>query len=117
MNNVIQVADEVTLDTLKRQRQLRNTVGFALGRAYPRHPWHVLVPEDCSIVQVSCPALTSKYGMVIHANRTSQDLAQRAVKMAGELLERFGVSRERAEFGYVKRNIAGEAVGAAQGEQ
>lgn len=114
---VVQVYDEQEIAQAAKQRRLRNAVGQALGRAYPAHPWHVTVPWDCSIVQITCPAITQQYGMTLHATNDTLELERKAVRMAGELLERFKVSRTVADFSDVKRNIIGEARGARKGEQ
>lgn len=98
-----------------RSRNARNTVGKALGRAYPTHPWFVDASEDGTTVRVMCPAISTEYGMVIHVHQINHELEAKAVRMGGELLERFNVSRVEADFTGVDRKINGQARLASQG--
>lgn len=116
MSNVVQSYDIDDMQRAVKQRRLRNTVGQALGRAYPTVHWMVTVPEDCSVVQFFCPNLTQSYGMTIHATNDTLALERKAVMMGGEYLERFRVSRERPSDGHVPKNIRGVAVGERRGE-
>lgn len=114
--NVIQIYDDHGLQAALKQRRIRNAIGMALGRAYPTHPWHVSVSGDSTVAQIVCPKLTTQYGMTLHCNGDTLDVERKAVRMAGELLERFRVSRTVGDFSGVRTNIRGEALGAARGE-
>ena len=116
MSNVVQVYDLDDMNRAREQRRLRDTVGKALGRAYPTVQWLVTVPEDGSIVQFRCPSLTENYGMTMHATANTEDLERKAVRMGGEYLERFRVSRERPSDEHVPKNIRGIALGEKAGE-
>jgi len=116
MQNVIQVHDHYSMLAAVRARSARDAVGRALARKYPKHPWHVSASEDGSTVRVTCPAISAKYGMVIHCTGDTLETERKATRMAGELLERFRVSRTSADFSGVKRKVSGEARGAELGE-
>jgi hypothetical protein len=116
MSNVIQLADASELHAVLRTRSARNAIGKALGRAYPQHPWMVAMSDDGSVAQIVCPAISSEFGMVIHVNQINEELERKAVRMGGELLERFRVSRTAADFSHLSRDARGSAHGAARGE-
>ncbi|RLA45202.1 MAG: hypothetical protein DRR42_19640 [Gammaproteobacteria bacterium] len=117
MENVVQVYNETDMSQAVRSRRARNTIGHAIGRAYKNMPWHVDVNIEGGIATITCPKISVKHGMVIHLTRDIESMERKAVQLAGELLERFNVNRTTGNFGYLKRNIAGEALGAAAGEQ
>jgi hypothetical protein len=104
------------LQAFRRSRQARDAIGKALGRAYPDHPWLVMMSGDGTAAQVMCPAITQEFGMVIHVNQINEELERKAVRMGGELLERFRVSRTAADFSHLSRDARGSAHGAARGE-
>ncbi len=112
---MIQVADQHEADEYIRNTSLRNRVGQALSKVYPRTRWGV----QCvgGVVQFWAEQISDEYGMVIHADRTSIDIEAEAIRKGGELLERFGVCRVKQDFSHVIRMINGKALGAAKGEQ
>ena len=113
---VVQVYTDDDVGTAVRSRQYRQTIGTALATAYKGVHWHVDVNVAGGIATISCPSISTRYGMVVHLTRDTMALESAAKAMGGELLERFGISRERPQFGYLKRRIDGEALGAARGE-
>jgi len=110
MENVVQAATEAEMHEIIRARRARNTIGKALGRHYPTHPWMVSMSGDGTVAQIMCPAISQEFGMVIHANGSTEEIERKAVRMGGELLERFRVSRTVADFEHVKRNPRGNAI-------
>jgi hypothetical protein len=117
MNNVQIIADSSEMSAIIKSREARNTIGKAISRAYPHHPWLVQMSDDGTVAQVTCPAITTEYGMVLHVHQLNDALERKAVRMAGELLERFSVSRTQADFSHILRDRRGGALGAAKGEQ
>jgi hypothetical protein len=103
------------LQAFRRSRQARDAIGKALGRAYPDHPWLVMMSGDGTAAQVMCPAITQEFGMVIHVNQINEELERKAVRMGGELLERFNVSRVVADFDGIQRNSRGSSIHGQQG--
>lgn len=114
--NIINVVTDDDAAAFLKGRQARNAIGNALGRAYPTHPWLVDVDVVGGIASVRCPEISSEYGMVIHLTHDTATMEQKAVRFAGELLERFRVSRVRAAFDHLNRNVRGDVVTAAKGE-
>lgn len=112
---VQQVGGVDEMELAIKVRGIRNTIGKALGRAYPQHPWYVSVSGDGTVAQIMCPAITQEYGMTIHTNQIGINLEEKAVRMGGELLERFNVSRTVADFSAVQRDIRGDSIHGRRG--
>lgn len=71
-------------------------IGTDLVKTYPNRQWVVDVDSRNGIIVISCPSLSKRLGYRIHIKRdTVADLLPRCRKAAGEVLERFGVSRSR----------------------
>lgn len=117
MNNVLQTYSEDDMRTALKGRQNRNTIGHALGRAYPTVPWHVDVNVEGGIATITCPQISLQFGMVLHLTRDTAELERGAVRMGGELLERFRVSRDCGDFSHLIRSVNGEVYQASRGEQ
>lgn len=115
MENVIQLHSETSMWAALRGRTTRDLIGKALGKAYPSHPWMVVMSDDGTAAQILCPAISSEHGMVLHTNNEAIDIEAKAVRMAGELLERFRVSRTHADFDQVQRDMRGNSIHAKQG--
>lgn len=64
---------------------------------YPGHPWFVNVSHEDGIVQISLPALMGpRWKHVVHIWRLKSDPGMRSiVRACGEILERFGLPRNR----------------------
>ena len=116
MINVVQVYNDDDVRIAVRSRDIRQRVGKALGRAYPTVAWLVDVNLAGGVVNVSTPAISKQYGMTVHLTHTTATLEQRVLKLAGELLERFNISRVTGNAGHIQRRVNGEAVTAARGE-
>jgi hypothetical protein len=71
-------------------------IGQDLCRVYPNRQWHVDVDSRNQIIVIACPSLSKRLGYRLHMKRdTVADLLPRCRRAAGEILERFGVSRGR----------------------
>lgn len=80
----------------KLEMWIAKRVGSALVNKYPRREWGVKVNIPGQMVIVMCPSLSQKNGYHIKMmGMTVHDLAARAVKAGGEILERYNLSRER----------------------
>lgn len=117
MNNVIQIATEAEATAFIRARRARNAIGLAISRNYPGHPWYVDMSGDGTVATIRCPAICGDYGMVLHCNGDTMEIEKKAVRFAGELLERFMASRETADFSRVERDFRGIASRAREGGQ
>lgn len=71
-------------------------IGTDLMRTYPNRQWLVDVDSRNQVIVISCPSLSKRMGQRLHMRRdTVADLIPRARRAAGEILERFGVSRSK----------------------
>lgn len=69
-------------------------IGLDLCKTYPNRQWHVDVDSRNGVIVIACPSLSKRLGYRLHIKRdTVADLLPRARRAAGEILERFGVSR------------------------
>jgi hypothetical protein len=71
-------------------------ISEALLKAYPGHPWYVGADSRQGIAFICIPTLMGRdlrNRYVIHLTRLEQDCA-RAVRMGGEILERFSIARK-----------------------
>jgi len=82
-------------------------VARAICEAYPGHPWHVSVRDGCIIVKHM--KVSGKWGQIGHTNDiySASNLKQIAVRMAGEFLERAGMTRGALSEGEYKREVEG----------
>jgi hypothetical protein len=71
-------------------------IGTDLVKHYANRQWTVDVDTRNGVIVISCPSLSKRMGYRIHIKRdTIAELLPRCRKAAGEILERFGVSRGR----------------------
>jgi hypothetical protein len=98
-------------------------VGSTLVKHYPGIEWKVTIRlgKSGGIAYVQVPRISSQFGMVVHLSDTAFELEEEARLGGGELLERFGITRNaagaEADLRRLRRDFRGEAIGAAQGEQ
>lgn len=81
---------------------LAEQIGPVLTEKYPRRRWAVGVDAEGGMMVIVCPSVSNTKGYhialadpVSGAARTLLELIERAVRGAGEILERHGVSRDR----------------------
>lgn len=101
------------------RENMETLVGRVLATTYPNREWYVDTSEDLSTVDIRCLSISAKYGMIIHTNKSVIEMEKRVKEAAGELLERFKLSRLKFATGdeqSLRRDIAGEVIGAKQGE-
>jgi len=94
-------------------------LGNTLKQHYPTRNWVVDVRMSQGVAGIFCPDVSLKYGIIIHLTHIIFDLERRAVMAGGEILERFGLSREQGASNDdvldLDRHINGEAVLAETG--
>lgn len=82
-------------------------IGTDLVKHYPNRQWHVDVDTRNQTIVVSCPSLSKREGYRLNMKRdTVADLLPRCRKAAGEILERFGASRNRIIDPYTFESMA-----------
>lgn len=71
-------------------------IGEDLCRTFANRQWQVDVDSRNQVIVIACPSLSKRLGYRLHMKRdTVADLIPRCRRAAGEILERFGVSRSR----------------------
>lgn len=94
--NEIHLFEDDEKKTAKLEMWIAKRLGGRLVDAYPNRQWGVEVDIPGQMVIVTCPSLSLEKGYHIAMfERTIMDLEQRAIMGAGEILERFGISRNR----------------------
>lgn len=89
---------------------LVKNVADTLYKHYPGHAWAVGPSNDYSMLAIWNEALSMKYGMWIRVNEIDPEY-KNVMRWAGELLERFKVSRGSAnldELQSLDRDVMGE---------
>ena len=95
------VIDEGT-DSVRAEIEmnLAGRIGRAVEKAYPNRPWRISVDAVNKIVVVACPHVSLRKGWHFPmADMTLHAMQRKAVKAAGEVLERAGLSRSRRTDG------------------
>ena len=92
--NKIDAGDAEHNKVAAEQYRIAQAIGARLVRAYKNRQWKVVVDIDNGILIIGCDSLSNNKGYHIHtAGKTLHDLEEQAVRAAGEILERHGVSR------------------------
>jgi hypothetical protein len=86
---------------------MAGNVARVLCEAYPGHPWHISVRDGCIIVKHM--KISGKWGQIGHTNDvySASDLRHTVLMMAGEFLERAGMTRGEMSEGQYNREVEG----------
>lgn len=96
---------------------LARILGNAVARAYPNRRWGIHADSENGIIDVMCPDVSNRMGYCIHlAYKTIEQLERECVRAAGEILERFNLSRNPVGFNresvlILPRDFRGDALG------
>lgn len=94
--NQIRPADSHEAQFAKLEYWVAKQIGEDLVKHYPGRQWIVDVDARNGVVVIGCPSVSLTKGYVLHVRKDSTaPLLLRARKAAGEILERYGVSRSR----------------------
>lgn len=94
--NQIRVTDSHEAQFAKMEYWIASQIGADLVKHYPGRQWGVDVDGRNGVVIIMCPSVSLTKGYYIHCRKTDTvPLIQRARLAAGEILERYGVSRAR----------------------
>lgn len=120
MNADIQVmsVDELTMREAIHNDQLCKMIGGAVLKAYPSRRWFIEVTDRGRFCYIRIPSISMIYGMGFSIMGTHEQNAKKAVKMAGELLERFNLKRaavDNEDILSLRKGLTG-VVGAEKGE-
>lgn len=87
-----------------------------LYKKYPGYMWMVMVDDVAGIMNIECLNASGRFGFTLHMKNIVHDagvLNKRVMRAGGELLERYGLSRNRAkadEIHNMKRDFKREAI-------
>jgi hypothetical protein len=94
--NAPQEGESHEAQAVRTEFWIAKQIGQDLCRVYPNRQWHVDVDSRNQIIVIACPSLSKRLGYRLHMKRdTVSSLLPRCRRAAGEILERFGVSRSR----------------------
>lgn len=94
--NMIDTADSDEINRAKLEFFYAKAIGTKLTETYKGRMWGVMYDSKNGILVITCPTVSSTKGYHLHVrNDTLHVLQDRAIKAAGEILERYGVSRAR----------------------
>lgn len=94
--NAPQAGESHESQAMRTEFWIAKQIGTDLCRVYPNRQWHVDVDSRNSVIVIACPSLSKRLGYRLHMKRdTVADLLPRCRRAAGEILERFGVSRSK----------------------
>ena len=119
-HDIIEIATDTTYHNAMWQVDIESRLGNILAKIYPNRSWYIEALPDQGVVVVKCATISMEYGMTIHLTHDMIEVESRAKKAAGELLERFRLSRSRYTSGAddtdLKRDVMGQVIGANKGE-
>ena len=124
--NKVETVEEIALKQSYEEMQIAKVIGESLVNTYPGREWCVDVDIDGLMVTISCHSLSLDKGYHISMlGRNVIELVERARMGAGEILERYGISRKRKINsddinGLIVHPITGEAFvsgGSTEGEE
>jgi hypothetical protein len=94
-------------------------IGETIHKLYPLRNWMVSISDCGTMATVLCPEISTAYGYNIRLDNHKLIVEDKAKHAAGEILERFNMSRDPTidDSHKVLVNHKGEALGAEQGYQ
>jgi hypothetical protein len=84
---------------------LQRDIGGAIAKAYPHINWYINVSEDCSLLTIQIPDISQKFGYQMAIRDIKEVLMRKAKMAAGEVLERFNLSRDALKDNFVLAGI------------
>lgn len=94
--NAPQTGEEFNQDRMRLEFWMAKQIGTDLMKHYPGRQWHIDCDTVNGVVIISCHSVSKRKGYYINLGKhTIAELIVRARKAAGEILERYNVSRSR----------------------
>lgn len=94
--NEINILETESAKIAKLEMWIAKNIGEELMAKYPGREWGVNVNTKGEMIYVMCPSLsTTKAYYIRMAGRNMLELKAEAIRAAGEILERHGISRAR----------------------
>lgn len=95
-------------------------VGEDLTKIYPNRNWHIKASARNGIVEIKNPDISMSHGMIVYIPATIPELLTKTRKSAGELLERFNLTRSKhtnnLDVMMLPRNAKGFVANSEKGE-
>jgi hypothetical protein len=85
------------MEEAKRNDDICKKLGAALVRKYQNRQFYVEVVDNGRVAVVKMPAISMEYGLVLHLSGVIEADERKVVHAAGEVLERFGLTRGRTD--------------------
>ncbi|MCF1431339.1 MAG: hypothetical protein LPD71_00085 [Shewanella sp.] len=96
------ITDPTSFKTAIKERWLAYGIGNVLRKCYRGRDWLVKVDIENDVATIHCPQISTQWGYTIHIDCPMVVIQYKAVKYAGELLERFNLSRSRPVDGDIE---------------
>lgn len=94
--NQIWIHEDDDQRTAKLEMWIAKHIGEHLVEHYPKRQWGVEVDIPAQMVIVMCPSVSQNKGYHLHMRGDNiEGLCKRAEMAAGEIMERYGLSRNR----------------------
>jgi len=118
-SNEINLEDSETVNQAKLEYHIARQVGTRLETKYPGREWGVRPDLTGGIVEIFCFALSGKHAYLLHMDCNLHELIEKALRAAGEILERYGVTRNKKYDVDIteafERNHHGDVIGGDHG--
>ena len=94
--NSIDSMESASQSVAKIEMWMAKTLGTALVKKYPGRQWGVQLNLEGGVLVILCPSLSNEKGYhILLKGDTIHTLELKALRAGGEILERYGVSREK----------------------
>jgi hypothetical protein len=94
--NYIDELESESVKAAKLEMWIAKKIGTALVSTYPSRQWGVRVDVRGGVMVILCPSVSNEKGYHLHLKGdTINTLEARSIRAAGEILERYGLSREK----------------------
>lgn len=108
------ITDPAETNVILAEYSIAQYLGASLKHSYPGRNWIVKVDMEGGMASVHCPDISMDYGCSFYLDNPLKQIQDKAIYYAGELLERFRLSREtvkegdidnlpRTPLGFIKR--------------
>lgn len=109
------IADETVVQKAASQIMCKNALD-TLNKKYPGYAWVVMVDDVAGVMNIECWNISGRMGYTLHMTNLMHDagvMNKKVMRAGGELLERYGLNRNRAretEIRSVKRDFRQESI-------
>lgn len=113
--NQLYITDSEDNNVAKIEYWMAKEIGTKLMAEYPDRQWAADVDARSEVVVIMCPSLSTRRGYHLHIRGlTLKQIQIKAVRAAGQILERFGISRARKvdpnQFDHLPQTVRDEVI-------